>query len=231
LEQPEKTSEDGTASCTVQTVHAAAGPVGRIDCSLVLEQMVPRAILSRISPPSVSFQYVVRSKANTWIAVHVDERTVGDAPAAEPVVRNAVVNALTKAGFQVLPEDRVAVDAADTSPGGEAVPEHLMEAFTAAAASLEGEGFLLALVAQVRTRLVEEVDTSVGRLYIQEASVVLRVFDVSRAQGTPVLVVRIAERDAYTDSRREAARRARVKAAGSAAREVTARLESKFAGR
>ena len=228
LQEELTTGADGTASCAVTQVEPDIDPAGSVRCSLDLARLAPDADISGIALPSATFNYVLRARANTLFALYVEEKGLNDMPAADDIVRSAVEEALTTAGYSLVERSKL-LDA--SSPGavsGDAEAPDVLRAFSGLAESLKGQGFMVVITGQARCELIDTVQTSVGKLYFVHAPVTLRVIDGSLPQEPVVLVANAVGKDAFTDNPTEAARRARVKAARLASQQLIAALNEKF---
>ena len=229
LQQLAKTAADGRASCEVQRVDAAAETVGAIQCGVALDELAAGADFSGITPPSLTFKYVLRTRENTQFAVYVDERTLSDKVTVGHLVRDAVCASLAEAQFGVV--DDAKLPARVVKLTGDSAEADVLAAFASLNEDLAGKGFLLIVVGDVRCRLVETTKTSRGDLHYVEARAVLRVIDPALSPQATVLVLTASRPEARTGDPEEAAWGAREKVAKLTAQKLTDALKERFGAR
>jgi len=225
------TDADGTVGCTVQKVDAYGKAFATIKCAVAPGRLVPEADLSLIDIPSVTFTCVLRAKENTFFAVHVDERIPDGGRAVTTVVQDALKEALAAAGFKLVDDSLLPEAQRLRELAGDAEAAQVLSVFGKTAEGLSGKGFLIVVVGQARSDILDTADTSVGRLYIVATPVELRALDAAQPRDPVVLRVNAVGKDAFTDNPGEAVRRARVKAGELIARKLIAGLNEKFGAR
>jgi len=224
------TEPDGMAICTACMPERSPEPAGVVAAGLDLERMAPGVDLSHITAPQVEFVYVLRSKANSVLALYIDERTLDGEPAQEPVLLDALEAALAGDGFNVVARSEIARYVAEHAVGTQASEADVLGAFEPLRESLKQKGFLLVAVGRADAEIIETIKTSAGDLHIAHAPVALRVMDASlpEQKKRTVLAINIVGKDAFTDNKAEAARRARLDAARRCADELVQKLNERF---
>jgi len=230
LEDVVATDEDGIASCTVSKVDRSLEPLTTIVAELDLARLAGDADLTRISPPSVEFTCLLRSKSNSLFAVYVDERTLEGAPAPDALVGDAIEAAMRDNGFALIEHTELLKHVADDVLDAGATEDEMLQAFASLRDSVREQGFLLIVIGRSDAQVVESVKTSKGNLYIVHSPVSVRVIDASLPQDKrrTVLVVNVTGKGAFTDNRVEAVRRARQSAAQMCAQELVNALNEQF---
>jgi len=228
LEEKVTSGPDGAAECTVRRVEGPSRSVGSIACELALGQMAEEGDVSGISPPSVAFRYVVRTKANTRFALCVDETDLAGVPTASRQAEEGLRTALARAGFDLVEQARVRDILKTHSVQPAASDADLLLAFTALSEGMEGKGFLLVIAGRVESRLVERTETSKGELCFAHAPIALRVVDRSLPQRPTALEVSAVGMAALLDDPDGAARQARLRAVELSSEKLVGGLNEKF---
>jgi len=190
--------------------------------------MAEEGDVSGISPPSVAFRYVVRTKANTRFALCVDETDLAGVPTASRQAEEGLRTALARAGFDLVEQARVRDILKTHSVQPAASDADLLLAFTALSEGMEGKGFLLVIAGRVESRLVERTETSKGELCFAHAPIALRVVDRSLPQRPTALEVSAVGMAALLDDPDGAARQARLRAVELSSEKLVGGLNVKF---
>ncbi|MHC5034708.1 MAG: hypothetical protein ACYTFZ_06700, partial [Planctomycetota bacterium] len=199
-----------------------------IVAELDLAAWAPAANLQRLTVPQAAFTYVLRSRENTLLALHIREDSSEGAEPAQSLAET-LREALTAEGFRLVAESDVSGHFETASLTPESSDGEVLEAYATLRQSLGPGRFLLVVIGEVRSRLVEATQTPTGKLYIVYCPFEIRVLDSesSNAQQA-VLAVSGTGKDAYLEKEAEARRRARVDAAAEAAAQLLAGLRQKL---
>ena len=73
LQEVVRTDENGTAACPVECVEGNGEPFGAVECALALEELAPTVELPDMTGPAVVFNYVMRARSNTHLALYLVE--------------------------------------------------------------------------------------------------------------------------------------------------------------
>jgi len=228
LESIVRTGANGAAACNVQRVERSEEPVGSIECTLALQEVNREVDLVGVAGPHVTFNYVVRSRANTRLALYLDERDSEDKQVTDQLLRQTVVEALTADGFQLVEQALVEASARDSSLKSDATEAEVLSALGALNNDPEGKGFTLIVIGGTHCRLVDTAETSRGEIYFVHAQTRLRVIDGGLPADRTVAEIEVVGKGAFAGDLQEAALRARAKAAQLMAAKLVDALNQKF---
>jgi hypothetical protein len=221
------TDANGVAEWRMQQP-LAAGLSTTVTAALDLKGLSPRSDLFRLTMPSASFEYVLRSRQNARLAVLVRERAASNKmiPAS---LADDVRQALSAEGFRLVPENESASypTAADVSIAWS--DSRIVEAFSGLKETVGPDAFLLIVVGEIEVRPESSVKTDRGRLYVVYCPFTIRVLDGSLpGEQKTVLTVSGKGRGGYLEDESEAARRARAEASAEATAQLVSGLREKL---
>jgi hypothetical protein len=222
------TDAEGAVRWRVNRAPPADSSRPAIVAELDLAAWAPTGNLRRLSVPQAAFTYVLRSRENTLLALHIREDTDEGAEPAQSLAE-ALREALTAEGFRLVAESDVSEHFETASLTADSSDGEVLGAYATLRQSLGPGRFLLVVVGEVRSRLVEATQTATGKLYIVYCPFEIRVLDSesSNAQQA-ILTVSGTGKDAYLEKEVEARRRARIDAAAEAAVQLLAGLRQKL---
>ncbi|MCK4283747.1 MAG: hypothetical protein KAX44_05480, partial [Candidatus Brocadiae bacterium] len=223
------TDGDGAAGWQLAEAPAPESRSNTIVAELDLGQMAPAADLFRLDPPRAVFTYVLRARSNTLFALHVRERTA-EGLSAPTTLTDGLKGAMKAEGFLLVEESEMLKHLKAGEIGVDSPEPDVLNAFSALRESMEPGSFLLIVIGETQTQLIETVKTSEGDLHIVHCPFKLKVLDPDQpADRRSVLSVSGTGQGAYTDNEPEATKRARADAAASAVAQLLGEMREKLA--
>ncbi len=223
------TGADGAARWQLTEAPAPESRSNTIVAELDLAQMAPAADLFRLDPPGAVFTYVLRARSNALFALYVRETTAEGLP-APTTLTDGIKGAMKAEGFLLVEESEMLKHLKAGEIGVDSPEPDVLNAFSALRQSMERGSFLLIVIGEMQTQLVETVKTSEGDLHIVYCPFKLKVLDPHQPAGRrSVLTVSGTGQGAYTDNEPEATKRARADAAASAVAQLLGAMRVKLA--
>jgi hypothetical protein len=221
------TDDSGTAQWQLQEP-LPEGSRPAVAAELDLGTVSPEASPFRLTAPSVTFEYVLRSRANSHLVVYVREKTATGKIIETPLAE-ALKQALAAEGFRVVPDSDVLKysKASDLNPD---LPDaQALDAFSTLADDIGPRRFLLLAIGQMQVRLERKAKTPEGDIYIVNCPFKIRVLDNALpGEQKVVLTVSGTGKGAYLNDEAEATRRARADAAAEASAQLVNALRQKL---
>ncbi len=200
------TDEAGIARCSPMELRSGTATAGKLMAQLDIARLTGSPPPQGLPYPSAQFQYVVRSRANTRIAVYIHE---GDARAGTELLTQKARRALEAEGFTLVDQQQVMQHVRAADDAQEPALSRLLDEQSLRSA-LPRQSALLLAVAKIKTEIADEVTVEGGTLYIARCTYSLRIADADLPATRATLAeLSGAGQGAYVDDPIEAARRAR----------------------
>jgi hypothetical protein len=184
-----------------------------IVAELDLAALAPGADLWRLSVPRATFHYVLRSRANSYFAIDIQEEP-GGGPGVTSPIADALKETLAAQGFQFLEEEALLQHVKAANLTAESSDAEVLDAYADVRSNMRPGRFLLVMVGQAVPQLVEKAQTESEELYIVYCPYSIRVIDGELpGESKTVLSVSGTGRAAFLGNELEATRRARAAAA------------------
>jgi len=203
-------------------------PRPALAAELDLAAISPEASPFRLTAPSVTFEYVLRSRVNSHLVVHVREKT-GAGKIIETPLSDALKLALAAEGFRVVPDSDVLKYSRTSDLDPEAPDGQVLGAFSTLADAIGPQRFLLVAIGEVQVRLERKAKDREGEFYMVNCPFKIRVLDNALPAGQKVIfTVTGAGKGAYLNNEAEATQRARADAETEASKALVNALRQKL---
>jgi hypothetical protein len=193
-----------------------------------LRALSPGADLYRIEVPQAAFDYVLRSRDNSYFVVHVSER-IADGRLLPTPLADALAEAIKAEGLRLMDDPALLARLPAGEPGMDEPVEQVLGAFAEVRDALGPGRFLLIVLGEIRLELQEKTQTPEGELFIVYCPYEIKVLDGALpGEQKTVLSINGRGKGAYLGNELEAARRARTEAAAEAAAQLVSGLRVKL---
>jgi len=219
------TDAQGQASFAVTVPLPRKSAQHTLTAQLDLATLAGRAPAIPVKSPSATFHCIIRSPANTWFALLIQEKTdvgIGGAAIA-PRLRKI----LTDQGYHVLAEADVLKHLRALGVDERMTDAEIRKAFADLERGIRTKGFLVLIVGRARTELVQTLKTDAGPLYVAHCPFAISMLD-GAPDGEAAVRLTGTGRAAWTGNPVEASRRALADAAQRVAEKLDAALTSRF---
>jgi len=226
---PALSAMDGTAEWRLTVPPPPDDGTGSLVAEVDLERVLSGAAGLGLRVPRARFSFVLRSRANTYVALHLRERTP-DGTLLPTSSASDIEAALKAEGFRIVEDPALRKLFPDAGIGVDSSEADVLKAFAALRRGLGPGKFLLIAIGEMQKQMGPSVATSQGQLQIVYHRFRIKVFDPDLpGEQKAVASIEGTGKGAYTDDVAEAARRARQDATAAASALLLSELRQRLA--